>query len=267
MIPRILFTGLRVPHLEPADAAGVDLLHLPAIAIVPCTPEDENDAAAFLARRPRIVFPSRSAVEGLAAWLASRSGSEPAPLAGLECWAVGEATAAAVRESFGLEPRLPARGSAAGIVEELEKLDPRPVLLVAGESRRPEIPDWLARRAIEHLELRVYRTEVQASDALRQAFRDDPRDWIVFTSPTTVHGFLRSLHRRDLSGLVARLASIGPTTSAEIAALAGSVAYEAERPDAGLLVREIARRAREASGRDASATRHPRPEPTERTPR
>jgi uroporphyrinogen-III synthase len=242
MTRQVLFTGIRLPRIEAATATGVEVRHTPTIRVGFHPPADPEGALGFLARRPRVVFPSRSAVEGFARWI--RGLADPPSLEGLDVWAVGEATGSEVRSAFGVVPRLPGTASGAGVGEELARLPREPVMLVVGDRRRPELPDRLGALRIEHVEVRVYRTEIRDNPELRAAFRNEPGEWILFTSPSSVEGFVASVRLESLSPVRSRLASIGPTTSREIAARRGRVAFEAARPDAAVLLEEAVRAAR-----------------------
>ena len=233
MTRRILYTGLRAP--EATD--DVRLVHAPAIAVQYRKPDDEDGARGFLVRKPRLLFPSRHAVLGFAKWLSEVD--ELASVRGAESFAVGASTAAVARERLGLDPRTPDESTARGLTRLLDTLAARPALFVAGEDRRPEIPEWLADHPSPAREIHVYRTERLANDDLRREFHDDPQESIVFTSPSTVQGFLKSTDRSDLRDVASRLIAIGPTTADAIEAAQGTVNLTAPEPDAGRLLEAL----------------------------
>ncbi len=133
--------------------------------------------------------------------------------------AIGPATAEAL-ERIGVEAALvPSEFRAEGILESLAPRDVegRRILLARAERARDVLPDELARRGAKVEVVTAYRTlpcgpGPEAVAAL-QARGSGARILVVFTSPSTVAGFVDPLPPAALEGLRgATLAAIGPVT-------------------------------------------------------
>jgi uroporphyrinogen III methyltransferase / synthase len=132
-------------------------------------------------------------------------------LAGLTVAAMGPGTARAFRE-HGIEADIvPRRSVAEGMVEALADVPLRRVLLARGKDGRDVLPDALRERGAEVDVVALYETVPEAlSEEQRAAVSS--ADYVTFTSASTV----RYLGVDALGG--AKVASIGPATSAELRA-------------------------------------------------
>jgi len=128
--------------------------------------------------------------------------------------AIGPATAAALRER-GVEPALvPEAFVAEGLLAALADVDGRRFLLARADRARPLLREDLQRRGAQVDEIVAYRTLVAPP-----ATPPPPADVVLFTSPSTVQGFVAALHGERLPSSVL-VACIGPIT-AEAARAAG----------------------------------------------
>ncbi|MCF7797945.1 MAG: uroporphyrinogen-III synthase [Lentisphaeria bacterium] len=227
--PTIIYTGLRAPRLDRDLLSGVTLHHHPTIRISYFTPENFDAVQNALAREPYAVFLSRNGVIGLSEWAVSEQTT--LDLEQAIVWAVGAATAQQVRTTFQRPAAQPMEQNALGLTRTFATLAKRPVVLFTAEEPRPEFPDWLEKNGWRFDRFPVYRTDILENADLRQRFSDSKDEYVVFTSPSTVKGFLSSLKREDLTGLDTHWISIGPSTSAEIESAGGKVHWESEEPE------------------------------------
>lgn len=225
----IIYTGLRAPRLDRENLKGAALYHHPTIRIRYQAPGNFAVVQRELESEPYVVFLSRNGVIGLAEWAAGEQIS--LPLENTIVWAVGAATAQQVHTTFNRPAAQPAEQNARGLVRTFSTLAKRPVVLFTAEEPRPELPAWLEKNGWEYQQFPVYHTDILENADLRQRFSNSDQEYVVFTSPSTVKGFLTSLNRENLTGLNAHWVSIGPSTSAEIEAAGGRVHWEAAEPE------------------------------------
>jgi uroporphyrinogen-III synthase len=161
--------------------------------------------------------------------------------------AVGEATAAAVRDLHLRVDLQPKKATGEALVKELmarEAMDSAKVLVVTGNRNRDVVVTGLneARAIVDQLP--VYRTEETnlAADPVAGDFRAKGADVILFASPSAVQSFfdqaealkLAPKARKPLAG------SIGPTTSAAMKQLGLPVDFEAAEPSIDGLIAALA---------------------------
>jgi uroporphyrinogen III methyltransferase/synthase len=153
-------------------------------------------------------------------------------LAGTRIAAIGPGTATALRE-HGIEADVvPERFVAEGLLEALEgePLEGRRVLVARAAEARDTLPDGLRERGARVEVIALYRTVAEPiadPEALARA------SYVTFTSSSTVR-FLLASGAAPPDG--ARLASIGPVTSATLREHGLEPAVEAERHDIDGLV-------------------------------
>jgi uroporphyrinogen III methyltransferase/synthase len=162
-------------------------------------------------------------------------------LAGTRVAAIGPGTAAALRE-HGIEPDvLPQRFVAEGLLEALagEPLEGRRVLVARAAEARDVLPAGLRERGAEVDVVALYRTVAEPlGEAQREALRR--ATYVTFTSSSTVRLLIESLGADAPAALAgARLASIGPVTSATLREHGLEPAVEAERHDVDGLVEAL----------------------------
>lgn len=185
---RTLYLGLD-PKRFPRPA-----LHYPVIRTVPIYGDSYQRALELWPCYTHVIFTSRTAVR---LW----------PYRGKPIIAIGEATAE------GLEGVVCAkRPTQEGVIELLQQLSLKNAHLFLPKSKRarPLLVDFLQKEGICHTALDLYDIEF---------FRKEPIpdltsiDEIVFTSPSTVEGFLR-IYKKLPRGK--KLTAIGPVTQAAL---------------------------------------------------
>lgn len=130
---------------------------------------------------------------------------------GMPAYVVGPKTAERFRDlSFDVQ------GADTGTAEELvsllrdTELPPSPLLFLAGNRRRDALPDGLRDAGISFEEEIVYETHPRTDLTLPPS---DGETWLVFYSPSG----LKAMHASEVETLEEyRVATIGPTTAAEL---------------------------------------------------
>ena len=231
---KIIHTGLRMPTIEDKRA---HVIHSPTIKVKYRKIEILDAVKRIMGKECYVVFLSQTGVRGLHEYLSRQR--ESLYWDHSQLWAVGDRTAETIRELLKQNVRVPERQDAKGLIGCFRTLPKKPVVLFTGEMTRPEFPDWLQQRGWASLIVPVYQTEIHKNPNISGYLQDGEIKGIIFTSPTTVQGFLTSTNYANLSEVKIPLFSIGATTSAEIRSHQGWVAHEAKTPDVNLLINQI----------------------------
>jgi uroporphyrinogen III methyltransferase/synthase len=160
-----------------------------------------------------------------------RDGRDARALAGVTVAAVGDATAASLRERGVSADIIPERSTAEGLLETLadQDLAGKRVLLPVGSRARPVLAEGLRERGAEVQEVIFYDTILEPIDEHRSSEVTDS-DYITFASGSAVHSLIESLGgTTQLEG--AQLVSIGPATSAALREHDLEPSIEAEQHD------------------------------------
>jgi len=223
---------------------GAEVVELPAIRIEPTLDTDAvRDAVAALHTYALVCLTSPNGVRLLFEAMAAQ-GRDARALANATVAAIGPGTAAALAERGVIADVVPERFVAEALVEALAEIDVngRPVLIARAAEARDVLPDALAERGAQVDVVAVYETVREDPDpaAIEAAAA---ADYVTFTSSSTVRNLLEAVGDRFPRS--ARVASIGPVTSATARELGVDVAVEAERHDVdGLLAALVADAAR-----------------------
>lgn len=223
------------------EALGAEVVQFPTIRITdPADPEPLRRAAGEADRFDWIVFTSVNGVGRF--WTALReAGLDTRSLAGVSLCAIGPATAAAIEMEGARADLVPERFVAEGVVEALLQetgLQGSRVLLPRAEEARSVLPESLREAGAEVVEVTAYRTVPDGSEAelLRQRLRAGEIDLVTFTASSTVRNYV-GLLGAETGG--ARVASIGPVTSATARELGLPVHVEAEEHTIPGLMRAV----------------------------
>lgn len=202
------------------EALGAEAVELPMIRIEPpLDPAPLHEAVTNLDRYDWVVFTSTNAVDAFFAAL-RRAGRDSRALAGVKLCVVGPATAERLSD-FGLAPdAMPERYEAAAVVDALaakSNLLRLRVLHPTSDLAGHELADLLRSKAAAVGEIVAYRTVAEAGSAAQAAAAlAQGVHWITFTSSSTVTALLAVIPAAKIAGSHARLASIGPQTSAAL---------------------------------------------------
>jgi len=223
---------------------GADVIEAPTIAIAPADDLDHVDRVVReVGEYNWLVFTSANGVAALAEAL-RRIGRDSRHLASVKIAAVGDATADALAGQLNLRADLtPDRATGESLAEQLiaeQDIAAKRVLLLRADIARPTMVEKLTDAGARVDDIAAYRTvAVEAlPERVIDALREKRIDWLTFTSSSTVRNLLDLLPDRSLiEG--AKIASIGPSTTATIEQLGLTVTTEAERADIPGLIQAI----------------------------
>ncbi len=189
---KTLYLGLDPKNYPHQDS----LVHYPVIRTIPLEGDDLRTAETLWPAFTHVIFTSQMAV---AYW--------NRPIIDKICIAIGEATAEAVRRK-GAIPLVALQATQEGVIEFLSGMDLRGAFLFLPRSRlaRNALIDYLDRSRIRYFALDLYDTVFQKPEPVPNL---DEFGEIIFTSPSTVEGFLKIFGKlpRDK-----KLTAIGPVT-------------------------------------------------------
>ena len=235
------------------EALGAETIASPAIRIEPpADPAPLREAVRRAAAFEWIVFTSPNGVEAFfAAMKAEGLDARALGGAGRQVAAIGPATASRLA-AFGIRADLqPETFTSAALAEALaarQDLRGVPILLLRADIAPKDLGEALAARGAAVHEVTAYRTvaDPASREAARALLDRGEADWITFTSASTVRYFSEAVGAPRIRSSGARIASIGPATSAAIREAGLEVAVEAGPHTMAGLVDAIV--ARETSG-------------------
>ena len=215
------------------ERLGAEVIEMPTIRILP--PDDPgplDKAVAKLEAFDWIVFTSANGVDGFFSALA-RAGLDSRALGSVRICTIGPATAGRLGQ-FGLRSDLqPKQFLSTEVVEALaaqEDLAGARILCPRADIAPPDMVDALAARGAVVREVTAYRTapDCGGAEEVVAMMASDEIDWITFTSSSTVKNFFDVIKPETVRLHGARLASIGPATSAALGRLGFSPAVQAD---------------------------------------
>lgn len=223
--------GKRVVVTRPAGQAsglverlatrGAEVTSVPLIRTEPIVRDPAIDRVlGQLAEYAFVVVTSANGADCFANALEARRAALPA---GVAVVAVGDATAARLRER-GLDvDAIPPRATGAAIVADVSRrsLEGARVLLPRAREGRPELPEGLRAAGALVDDVAFYDTVAVAPDAAGVALLRDA-DAVVVTSPSAVRALVGVL-----GGAAPPVVSIGPTTTEAAVAMGLTVVDEA----------------------------------------
>jgi uroporphyrinogen III methyltransferase/synthase len=176
---------------ERLRALGADVLVAPTIVIEPGPRDGPMDQAILDSAEGRFAWVAFTSAAGVAAWEARASALEaPPPRARIA--AVGDATAEALRGARMPPDLVPPTFTTAALAESFPEGRGR-VLLPRADVATSDLEDGLRSKGWTVVRVDAYR--VRPAEALPEqaveALREGRVDAVTFTSPSTVHGFVR----------------------------------------------------------------------------
>lgn len=245
---RILVTRARTQASELTArlaSLGADVLESPTIEIQPPESwEAFDDAIRHLDRFDTLVLTSTNGVDALAERLHSL-GMDARQLAGLRVGVVGAATRDRLEQRLAIRADVvPERQVGSALADTLleQTASPGRALLLRTDIASSDLPDRLREAQWNVTEITAYRTLPASAlpDAVIEAIRNDDLDYVTFTSSSTANNLAALLHKAglELPGS-ARVASIGPVTSAALRDLGWRIDTVAEPSDIPSLVEAI----------------------------
>jgi len=242
MIPGVL-SGKRILVTRPYETSskicnilrnhGAEPLPLPTIQIEPFEDIEGWDRfAQSLGRLGWLIFTSRSGVlhflDGFA-----RRGYDLRALRNLKIAAVGPVTARILWERGLKADLMPGEATVSRLAEEIVAADDllgTVVIRIRGDRSDDTIESAVISKGARIVQVTVYRTITPDWEPhWVQVVKEDPPDFITFTSGSTVDGFVKILGREDALSVASRskVVSIGPVTTKVIEGYGMEVAAEA----------------------------------------
>lgn len=216
----IFYTGLHNPGFDlPEDWT---FHHIPTITIE--YPEISADLLPdWISEQHYLVFLSRNGICGFEKIAANY------PFGQAEIWCVGEKTAAEFEQSFHTQSKTPLPESALGLIEAFKHLEKHPVHLITAEEPRREFMDWLTESGWVWQRTTVYRT-VFKMDVRWKSLTGGTGDYLVFTSPSTVKGYVLNDAQPNFNFEAMSVIAIGSTTASAIQELLDLIPQTAPQP-------------------------------------
>lgn len=179
------------------------LVHYPVIRTMQINGIEFQKAISLWPQFTHVVFTSQTAVKY---W--------EGDLNGKICIAIGEATAEALRNR-GAIPLIAPNATQEGVIELIESMELQNAFLFLPRSRlsRSALTDFLQRKQICFFALDLYDTLFQKLEPVPDL---NEIDEIVFTSPSTVDGFVKIYGKLPSDK---KLTGIGPITQKAISAI------------------------------------------------
>ena len=233
----IYYTGLHLPEQLNDDGLDKRIHHTATIEITFIPPENSQQLKIYLHKDPLVIFLSRNGVNGFYYWLENQGIMLEDK--SVTFMAVGEKTAEAVENKFHRTARIPEIQNASGLIQTLQTIPKKPIILITGKETRPELPDWLDKAGWDYCHSTVYSTTLKQNHYLQKIFKNTQNEIIIFTSPSSVLGFLKSINTTNFKLINSRLLSIGPTTTRSIEDHLGTVFLESSRPNLSILTHEL----------------------------
>jgi hydroxymethylbilane synthase len=216
--------------------AGIETVHVPAIEVIPAEPGGDLDRVLASSGEGTLVVVASANAAGVTLDAMGRLARVPSDVK----WAaVGEATAAVLREAGVAEVFVPSVASGAALAAELPLAPGDRVLLPRADIADASLPDALQQRGAVVTEVAAYQTR-EAPDASRSlladALADGPLDLLVLTSGSGARGLAALATAGDRARL---LATPVVASGAKAAEIASSVGYRtvliAPAPDSATL--------------------------------
>jgi len=219
-------TGLK--SIEKNVSSDFTVLNVPLIEVNLLHPQNSDEIKICLSKNPILVFQSKNGVEGFSKWMDTQK-DVIYDFSGI--YATGFKTAQAVSYFLNKTARVPKDQNALGLLKELRTKNKQPVLMITGTQYRPDVITGLSHDGWDITQAMVYQTLPIMNYDLQSTFKNTQSEYILFTSPLTVDGFLKTTKMNNLTNLNSKILTIGPTTSKRVIKMLGSVYFEAPTPN------------------------------------
>lgn len=209
------------PLTAELTALGATVLHYPAIRIGPpadLAPLDNALAALLQGKFDWLILTSTNTVEALAQRLPALNTADESPAIPARIAAIGPATAETAAHRLGAQIALvPEEFVAESLATALSLQPGERIFLPQSEIARPFLADACHAAGADVTQATAYRTQTgQGGDPVPQLFWEGRIDAVTFTSPSTVHNFLKRLKAEGgNAGMLVDVvvACIGPQTA------------------------------------------------------
>ena len=231
----IYHLGLTQPPFYQKE--NIKVIHTPVIRVEYYHHHSVNDIKTALVANPIIILMSKSAVNGLYKWMLSY-GIEKDFFKSYIFWSVGNNTKEYLQSKIGINSVCPKKTTNEGLLIKLTSENIRKIILIGNQSIQKVIKEKLCLINITCFHFIVYKNLLNIDLHLINNFDNNSSNYVVFTSPSTVKGFLENLSL-DLSRSKIKIISIGPTTTKTIKKYGGTVYYESQFQDIKYLYNHV----------------------------
>lgn len=209
------------PLTAELTAMGATVLHYPTIRIgLPAdfAPLDSALAALLQGKFDWLILTSTNTVEALAQRLEAGRATNPMTTPPVQVAAIGPATAEAAAQRLGIQTTLlPEKFVAESLASALALQPGERILLPQSEIARTFLAEAFRASGADVVPVVAYRTLTgQGGDPVPQLFWEGRIDAVTFTSPSTVHNFIKRLKAEGgNAGMLVdvAVACIGPQTA------------------------------------------------------
>ena len=192
----------------------------------------------FLKKKPIVLILSQNGVIGLRKWIKYYK-YNICDIKKLKFWTVGSVTQKYLFKELCIDSKYSKVKTGIGALKELKKAGLDNILIISSDELRKDLSIFLNNSNLNYFQLSVYKKHIIESDLLIRKFNNLYDEFLVFTSPSTVDGFIYNTKCVDLLNIRSRCISIGPTTTEYIKQMKGDVFYEAKSPNIINLYAEI----------------------------
>lgn len=223
---------------------GAEAIELPAIRIVPaCDDPGLVDAIEHIWSFGWVVFTSVNAADAFLTALFT-AGRDSRSMSGAKIAAIGPATAERLFNAGLRADVMPDEHTSTGLVAamaSLGELDGASVLCPRSNIAGTDLADGLSAKGAKVTQAIAYRTLREEAHDVRIAelLAEGKVDWLTFTSSSTATNLLCAVGAADVVASGAKIASIGPVTSATLQKQGLNVDAQAQRNTIDGLVRAI----------------------------
>ena len=234
----IYHLGISVPPI--LTSTYYKVVHAPIIKVNYHSHVDPRRINEFLKMEPIVLILSQNGVRGLKLWM-EHCGLKSDYFNGMKFWTVGERTHECLQKELNIISSYPNEMTGSGVISALHLSETSQILLVSGEELRADFISSLKISRINYYQFPVYKAQVVKNDLIQSSFHDSSDHYLVFTSPSTVDGFLQNLGRQDLRNMSTYFISIRPTTSNCISDKGGNIFIESQSPNINNLYRQLSK--------------------------
>lgn len=232
----------KIYHLGTSELPQVksdyEIIHTPVIKIDYITKVFFKEVESFIDDNSVVLILSQNGVKALKNWMDFYKLTNDF-FKKIKFWTVGVQTFNCLRNELNIDSYFPELMTGIKAIESICKTNKNKVLIVAGEYLRDDFLFNLGNNNIDYYHLPVYNRCIYQNKDLKMSFNNQSADYLLFTSPSTVSGFMNNMNVSNLLNINSHLISIGPTTSLSIIKNRGKIFYESSSPSLKSLLNEL----------------------------
>jgi len=232
----------KIYHLGTSELPKVksdyEIIHTPVIKIHYITKVFFKEVESFLDDKSVVLILSKNGVKALKNWMDFYKLKNDF-FKKIKFWTVGMQTFNCLRNELNIDSYFPELMTGVKAIESISQTNKNKVLIVAGEYLREDFLFNLKKNNMYYYHLPVYNRFICQNRDLKILFNNHVKDYLLFTSPSTVSGFMSNMNVSNLLNINSHLISIGPTTSLSIIKNRGKIFYQSSSPNLKDLLNEL----------------------------